>query len=89
MAFYDFGSLEQAVLGSRQVSGDMFVHLGLMYSTGRTVPVDRVAAHKWFNIAGARGNRDAVELRRGLAAEMSEGEIAEAQRAARIFLTTH
>jgi uncharacterized protein len=89
MAFYDFGSLEQAVLGGAQVSVDMFVQLGLMYSTGRTIPVDRVAAHKWFNIAGAKGNRDAIELRRGLASEMNEVEIAEAQRAARLFIATH
>jgi hypothetical protein len=36
-----------------------------------------------------RGNREAVRLRREIAAEMSEGEIASAQRAARDWLTRH
>lgn len=63
--------------------------LGMMYSTGNTVPADMVAAHKWFNIAAARGNRQAARLRREIAEEMSEGEIAAAQREARVWLTLH
>lgn len=31
---------------------EQFLRLGLMYSTGETVPADMVTAHKWFNIAG-------------------------------------
>jgi TPR repeat protein len=67
----------------------MFFELGMMYSTGRSVETDLVSAHKWFNIAAMRGNREAVRLRREIAAEMSEGEIASAQRAARDWLTRH
>ncbi|MFZ1920644.1 MAG: SEL1-like repeat protein [Xanthobacteraceae bacterium] len=33
---------------------EQFLRLGLMYSTGETVPADMVTAHKWFNIAGMR-----------------------------------
>ena len=58
----------------------------MMYSVGRSVPVDFVTAHKWFNIAAMRGNADAIRLRRELADQMSEGEIAQAQRAARAWL---
>jgi TPR repeat protein len=60
--------------------------LGMMYASGREVPVDLITAHKWFNIAAMRGNRDAVRLRVEIAAEMSDAEIAAAQRAARDWL---
>ncbi len=66
-----------------------FYRLGLMYSTGEAVPTDMVAAHKWFNIAAMRGNREAVRHRCEIASEMSSAEIAAAQRAARTWLTRH
>jgi hypothetical protein len=53
------------------------------------MPIDMVAAHKWFNLAALRGSRDAVRLRNEVAAEMSAAEIAAAQRAARAWLTHH
>jgi TPR repeat protein len=58
-------------------------------SAGVGVAIDLIEAHKWFNIAAARGNREATRLRREIAAEMSDGEIATAQRAARDWLTRH
>ena len=42
-----------------EASGDMFFRLGMMYSTGADMPADYVTAHKWFNLAAARGNPDA------------------------------
>ena len=45
-----------------------------------------VAAHKWFNLAAMKGNQDAVRLRREIAAEMTDAEIAAAQRAARDWI---
>ena len=66
-----------------------FFKLGMMCSTGRSMPIDMVAAHKWFNLAALRGSRDAVRLRNEVAAEMSAAEIAAAQRAARAWLTHH
>ncbi len=63
--------------------------LGMMYASGNSVPADMVAAHKWFNIAALRGNSEAARLRREVAGEMSEAEIAAAQRAARVWLTRH
>jgi hypothetical protein len=48
-----------------------------------------VAAHKWFNLAAMLGNSEAALLRREIAAEMSQGEIAAAQRAARDWKTLH
>ncbi len=66
-----------------------FFRLGMMYSTGAAVPADMVSAHKWFNIAALRGNSEAARLRREIAGEMSEAEIAAAQRAARDWITRH
>ena len=48
-----------------------------------------VAAHKWFNIAALRGNAAAARMRREIAIEMSDTEIAAAQRAARAWMTRH
>ena len=88
MARYDVALLEESAFAGSP-GGDILVKLGLMYSTGGEIPADRVAAHKWFNIAASKGSREAVRLRRELAEEMSAAEIAAAQRAAREWLTTH
>ncbi len=66
-----------------------FLQLGMMYSSGSSVPADLVSAHKWFNIAAMRGCSEAVRLRCELAGEMSSAEIVAAQRAARDWLTRH
>lgn len=68
---------------------DALFALGLMYCTGREVPVNLVEAHKWFNIAAARGSDDAKRYRVELASEMSRQEIAEAQRRAREWLAVN
>ena len=70
-------------------SGEALYELGMMYAAGRTVRLDLVLAHKWFNLAAMRGNSDASRRRREIADEMSAAEIAAAQRAARDWLTTH
>jgi uncharacterized protein len=75
-----------APLGEGPAAGDMLFELGMMYSVGREVPVDLVAAHKWFNLAAVKGNVEAIRLRREIASQMSDAEIAAAQRAARDWL---
>ena len=82
MARFEIAGFDHAALGTNGGS-DVFFELGMMYSTGRSVPTDLVTAHKWFNIAALKGNKEAIRLRREIAAEMSDGEIAAAQRAAR------
>jgi uncharacterized protein len=89
MARLEILDVESAALGEVNPGADMFFELGMMYSTGSSVPPDLVSAHKWFNIAAKRGNAEAIRLRREIATEMSEGEIAAAQRAARDWLTCH
>ena len=82
------GRMEIAAIdnGGAGEAGDLFFRLGMMYSTGANVPADYVSAHKWFNLAAMRGNTEAVRLRREIAEEMTEVEIALAQRAARDWL---
>jgi uncharacterized protein len=60
-----------------------------MYASGRSVPHDLVIAHKWLNIAVARGYREAASMRAELAQEMSLVQVATAQREARLWLTQH
>jgi len=69
-----------------EASADILFRLGLSCATGMERPVDYVAAHKWFNLAAQQGSAQAMRLRREIAAEMSQTEIAAAQRAARDFL---
>ncbi|MET0605987.1 MAG: hypothetical protein ABWZ80_05995 [Beijerinckiaceae bacterium] len=68
---------------------EAYLALGLASISGRDGAPDRVEAHKWFNIAAARGCREAADRRCELAVEMSGEEIARAQRAAREWLTLH
>lgn len=79
---------ESAILGEMP-GAEQFLQLGMLYSTGRSMPTDMVSAHKWFNIAAMNGCKEAAVLRHEIAAELSEAEIAEAQRAARAWLTRH
>jgi hypothetical protein len=59
---------------------------GIDYSSGREVEINMVEAHKWFNIAASRGHKEGVQMRREIAALMSDAEIGQAQRAARDWL---
>lgn len=63
-----------------------FYELGLMHASGRSGAADLVSAHQWFNIAAMKGHADAARMRREIAAEMTDAEIGQAQRAARDWL---
>jgi len=86
MARFEMFDYNLATLGEWPAVGDMLFELGMTYSVGRDMPVDLVAAHKWFNLAAIRGNLEAIRLRREIATQMSDAEIAAAQRAARDWL---
>lgn len=69
-------------------SGDELFRMGLMYSTGQGgAPVDYVSAHMLFNLAAMRGSVEAKLYRKELSGEMGSEEVAEAQRAARQWLS--
>ena len=69
-----------------ETSADALYELGIMHASGRSAAVDLVAAHKWFNLAATKGHADAARMRREIAAEMTDAEIGQAQRAARDWL---
>jgi TPR repeat protein len=52
-------SAEQIERGAQTGAPDALFELGMLYATGRDVAADLVVAHKWFNLAAARGNEDA------------------------------
>src|ERR1700733_6113492 len=68
---------------------DVLFERGLYWSSGRSGVVNLVAAHKWFNLAALKGRSDAIQMRREVAALMSEAEVAAAQREARDWMRTH
>ena len=82
-------SMETAELGAPMGAPDALFELGMLYATGRDVAADLVVAHKWFNLAAARGNPSALAHRVELACEMSTEQVAEAQKLAREWLQTH
>ena len=71
-------------------AGDVnaYYDLGVAFSTGsHGAECDLVEAHKWFNIAAARGHEEAAWCRADVSEEMTTREIAEAQRRAREWLS--
>lgn len=89
MARLEMGGGEMASMAEARPNTEDFFDLGMMYSVGLDVETDLIAAHKWFNLAAVSGNSQAASYRQEVAREMSEADIAAAQRAAREWLTTH
>ena len=72
------------------LSGEEMYRLGLEASVGGDDGrFDFINAHKWFNLAAMMGNLEARTYRAELAREMSPDEVAEAQRLAREYLSSH
>jgi hypothetical protein len=86
MARFELPEFSLSGMGEAPATADTMFELGMMYASGRDVPVDLVSAHKWFNIAATKGHVEAARLRREIAAEMSDAEIGQAQRTARDWL---
>ena len=61
------------------------VALGRAFVKGLGVPQDFIEAHKWFNLAAARGDAKAVAERDALAKRMTVEERAEARKLARAW----
>jgi uncharacterized protein len=87
MARFEMGEI--SAMAEAQPNADSLFELGMIYSTGRDIGADLVAAHKWFNLAAMRGNPEAVYHRQQVAEEMGPVAISEALRAAREWLQTH
>ena len=81
--------LESAVPVAQSAIQDVLFERGLYWASGRSGVVNLVAAHKWFNLAAVKGRPDAIALRREVAEQMSESEIATALGEARAWMTAH
>jgi hypothetical protein len=68
---------------------DVLFERGLYWASGRSGVINLIAAHKWFNLAALKGRVDAIAMRREVAEQMSEIEIATAQREARAWMAAH
>ncbi len=88
MARMDFSSRDVIEFAAQGGQPDALLQLGLIYCTGRDGIVDLIEAHKWFNLAAMRGNKEAKDYRAELARDMSKAEIAEAQKKARKWMST-
>jgi len=71
---------------TEETPAEELYHVGLVYAEGIGVDADVIAAHKWFNLAVARGFSSAKEARQEMAEQMTIEEIAEAQKAAREWM---
>lgn len=72
------------------LNGEELYRLGLEASVeNESGTFDLITAHKWFNLAAMLGNAEARTYRAELAREMSPDDVAEAQRRAREFLSSH
>ena len=92
MAYLDVAAgidIDVAAMTPVNASGEVLYELGMMYAAGRTVQLDLVLAHKWFNLAAMRGNDDAKRYRFEISREMSKPQISRAQRLAREWIATH
>jgi hypothetical protein len=88
MGRYEMAGAEMASMAQKP-GPENFFELGMIYSAGRDVAADLVAAHKWFNLASIGGLSEAARYRAEVAREMTAQEVADALRAAREWLSTH
>lgn len=86
MAIIELKDHQEIRLPQKDASGDDLFDLGVAYSTGQGVPLDLIEAHKWFNLAALKGSNPAREWRSSVAQEMTNDQIAEAQKQARAWL---
>ena len=87
--FHGTLDLDGAVPVAETTIQDVLFERGLYWASGRSGVVNLVAAHKWFNLAALKGRPDAIALRREVAEQMSEDEIATALSEARAWMTAH
>ena len=81
--------VETAMPIDASVLSDVLFERGLYWASGRSGLVDLIAAHKWFNLAAVKGRKDAIAYRQEVAQQMSDAEIAAAQREARAWVGAH
>jgi len=89
MGQVDYSYLSNRMQEAESGTAEALYDLGLLYSIGQGVDQDLIEAHKWFNLAVMRGMKSAQIDRAEVAHDMSNTEIASAQRMAREWMATH
>lgn len=85
MAYSDTHVEPAGLLGAHSLPEDLY-RTGLAYATGTGTEINLVEAHKWFNLAAARGHEDAKLQRQEMADMLSTDEVKIALQAARDWL---
>lgn len=68
---------------AEQGHGPAQYNLGIMYAEGDGTSLDNAQAYLWFSLAASQNERNAGQARDFVAARMTPGQLAEAQRLAR------
>ncbi len=71
---------------SETATGEELYKVGLAYAEGVECEQDRIAAHKWFNLAVLKGHDDAKICREEMADLLDKEDIKSALKAARAWL---
>jgi TPR repeat protein len=85
MAYSDIPMEPASLLGAHSNTEDLY-RAGLAYATGIGAGVNLIEAHKWFNLAVARGHEDAKLQRQEVAQMMTSEEVKIALQAARDWM---
>ncbi len=80
-----------ALLKTAAERGNAFAQyqLAQLFGSGTGVPQDYVEAHKWANLAAARGQSDAANARELFSQLMTPDQVAEAQKRARNYVASN
>lgn len=85
MAYSDSPMDTAALLGAHSLPDDLY-RAGLAYATGTGTEINLIEAHKWFNLAAARGHEDAKAQRQEMADMLSTEDVKIALQAARDWM---
>lgn len=85
MAYSDTHVEPAELLGAHSLPDDLY-RAGLAYATGTGTDINLIEAHKWFNLAAARGHEDAKAQRQEMADMLSSDEVKIALQSARDWL---
>ena len=89
MARFEMSAVEMGAMAEQQPNAEGLFELGIVYAVGAQGQPDLIAAHKWFNLSALRGHDEAAYHRQQIAEELTAAQIADAQRAAREWLSAH
>ena len=79
----DKEAVKWSKIAAEQGLAEAQYNLGLMYYHGEGIPQDYVLAYMWWNLSGSQGQKSARENRDILEEEMTQQQVAKAQRLAR------